>query len=412
RRRFLLDDPDQLENPILEIAYDDGFVAYLNGDEIARSSNMVGQGAPPAHDAVARGNHEVTASPAQISLKPFRRILKSGENVLAIQVHNRALNSSDLSVLPRIVDRRILPGNIEKGDLNGLWAFQFNPEQHDTSAKVLFEGTPYRIVVPEPGGPGRAAPTGLNGTLNVVQAIANHPSTAEFICIKLIQRFVSDEITLATYKGGTAPAKLQELLAEMLAAWKSTTPAGNIRTVMETMLDPVNQSNLFWSETAYRTKVKTPVEFINSCLRAIDASASGRGLPGLSDDMGMHLFTRDDPDGYSELGSDWIDTSSMLERIDFARDLAQNRKADYSWDSLLFCDERNLETSLQILAYFDELLYQNTLPEANRSLLLDYLATNSDGVPTRLSRLNPQDFKDRVEEFVGLLLSMPQWNFQ
>ena len=412
RRRFLLDDPDQLDNPVLEIAYDDGFVAYLNGDEIGRSANMAGLGAPPAHDADATPNHEVTVSPAYISLKPYISLLKPGENVLAIQVHNGTLNSSDLSIRPRLIDRRILPGNIENGDLNGIWTFRFDPEKHDTSGKVLFDGTPYRIVVPEAIETGRMGPPGLNDTLEVVQAMAAHPSTAEFICIKLIQKFVSDKISLATYKDGTAPAELQDLLGDMLAAWNSTAPVGNIRTVMETMLDPGNQSSLFWSETAYRTKVKTPVEFINSSLRALDGGASGAGLPALNDDMGMHLFTRDDPDGYSELGFDWIGTASMLERIDFVRDLAQNRKADYYWDAILFMDEQNLETSLQIVAYFDELLYQNTLPEANRLLLLDYLATNSDGVPLQLDRSDPRDFKTRVEEFVGLLLSMPQWNFQ
>lgn len=413
RRRFLLEDPDQLQNPILEIAYDDGFVAYLNGDEIGRSANMDGLGSPPACDADATPNHEVTAAPARISLKPFKNLLKPGENVLAIQVHNGTLNSSDLSILPRLIDRRILPGNIENGDLNGIWTFGFDPEKHDTSAKVLFDGTPYRIAIPEVNESGRMGPMGgLANTLDVVQAMASHPSTAEFICIKLIQKFVSDEITLATYKDGTAPPELLDLLAEMLAAWNSTAPVGNIRTVMETMLDPVNQASFFWSETAFRTKVKTPTEFINSSLRVLDASAGGETLPQLNDAMGMHLFTRDDPDGYSELGSDWIDTASMLERIDFARDLSQNRTTDYYWDALLFLDERNLRTSQQIVDYFDELLYQNTLSEANRALLLEYLATDSAGVSMRLDRMKPQEFKDRVEEFVALLLSMPQWNFQ
>jgi len=412
RRRFLLDDPEKLENPVLEIKYDDGFVAYLNGDEIGRSSNMEGLGSPPAHDADATPNHEVTAAPALISLKPFRDILKPGENVLAIQVHNGTLNSSDLSIRPRLFDRRILPGNIEKGDINGVWTFRFDAGKHDTSAKILFDGTPYKIVIPEGNSSGRPEPTGLNNTLDIVRSIARHPSTAEFICIKLIQKFVSDDITLATYKDGTAPAELQALLTEMLAAWNWTMPKGNIKTVMETMLDPVNQSSLFWSETAYRSKVKTPVEFVNSSLRAIDAEANGKGLPGLNDDMGMHLFTRDDPDGYSELGSDWIDTSSMLERIDFVRDLAQNRKADYYWDSLLFFDKRNLTNPVQIVDYFDELLYQNTLPEANRNLLIEYLATNSDGISVRLNRAASEVFKVRIEEFVSLLLSMPQWNFQ
>lgn len=412
RRRFLMEDPEKLENPVLEIKYDDGFVAYLNGDEIARSSNVMGLGSPPPHDVDATPNHEVTAAPALISLKPFRNLLKPGVNVLAIQVHNGTLNSSDLSIRPRLIDRRILPGNIEKGDLNGIWTFRFDADNHDTAAKVLFDGTPYKIVIPEGNSSGRPEPTGLNNTLDIVRAIARHPSTAEFICIKLIQKFVSDDITLATYKDGTAPFELQDLLTEILAAWNSTTPEGNIKIVMEAMLDPMDQSSPFWSETAYRSKVKTPIEFINSSLRVIDAETNGKSLPGLNDDMGMHLFTRDDPDGYSELGFDWIDTASMLERIDFVRNLAQNRKPEYYWNSLLFLDERELETPAQIVDYFNELLYQNTLPKANINLLLEYLETNSQGVPQQLNRASPQAFTERVEEFIALLLSMPQWNFQ
>ncbi|MEE9187706.1 MAG: DUF1800 family protein, partial [Bacteroidota bacterium] len=238
------------------------------------------------------------------------------------------------------------------------------------------------------------------------------PSAAEFICIKLIQKFVSDKIMLATYKDGTAPAELQDLLTEMLAAWNSTVPVGNIRTVMQVMLEPVNQSSLFWSETAYRSKVKTPVEFINSSLRALDGAASGKGLPGLSDAMGMHLFTRDDPDGYSELGFDWIDTASMLERIDFVRELAENRNTKYTWDPIRVIEERDLETADQIINFFNELLYQNTLTIANEYLLLNYLTTDENGNPISLDRMNTQDLRQQIQKTVGLMLSLPQWHFQ
>ncbi|MHC4726512.1 MAG: DUF1800 family protein, partial [Planctomycetota bacterium] len=408
RRRFTLADPSQFENLVLEIAYDDGFVAYLNGDEIARTANMEGRGAPPAYDVDTNGNHEVTASPAFISLKPFRSILKPGENVLAIQVHNGTLNSSDLSILPRLIDRRILPGNIENGDQNGVWVFRFNPDQHETSRKVLFEGGRYAIVIPA----GRAGLMGLQDALNVVRSMTSHPSTAEFICIKLIQKFVSDEITLASYKNRTAPVELQELLNDTFEAWYSTNPPGNIATVMRTILDPVNQSNIFWSQIAYRSKVKTPIEYINSSLRALEADVSGEQLPQINAKMGMHLFTRDDPDGYSELGFDWIDTASMLERIDFVRELAENRNNKYTWDPFLAIGERDLETADQIINFFNEVLYQNTLTIANKFLLLNYLTTDENGNPISLDGMNTQDLQQQIQEIVGLILSLPQWHFQ
>jgi len=408
RRRFIMEDPAQLEKLILEIAYDDGYVAYLNGEEIARSANMVNRGNPPAHNRNANGNHEVTEGPEYIGLKRARNIMKPGENVLAIQAHNGSLGSSDLSVLPRLIQRDVLPGSMENGDRNGVWTFHFDPERHDTSGKTLFGGGRQGANILA----GRSGPEGLLDALEVIQCMARHPSTAEFICIKLIQKFVSDEITLATFKDGSAPAELVEMLTDAVAAWNSTLPAGNIATVMHTILDPANQSNLFWSPSAYRTKVKTPMEYINSSLRALDADVSGPGLPQLNGGMGMHLFTRDDPDGYSELGSHWIDTASMLKRIDFARELAQNRDARYLWDPAGFFDEWNLETGEQIVGFFDELLYQNTLSEANKNLLVVYLITNLDGMPEPLDRARPEDFQERIQGFVGLLLGMPQWHFQ
>ncbi|MCP4256161.1 MAG: DUF1800 domain-containing protein [Planctomycetes bacterium] len=408
RRRFTLADPSQFENLVLEIAYDDGFVAYLNGDEIARTANMEGRGTPPAYDVDTNGNHEVTANPAFISLKPFRSILKPGENVLAIQVHNGTLNSSDLSILPRLIDRRILPGNIESGDQNGVWVFRFNPDQHETSRKVLFERSPYEIVIPA----GRTGLTGLQDAMDVVQSMVSHPSTAEFICIKLIQKFVSDEITLASYKNRTAPVELQELLNDSIKAWYSTDPHGNIATIMRTILDPVNQSNIFWSQIAYRSKVKTPIEYVNSSLRALDADVSGEQLPQINTKMGMHLFTRDDPDGYSELGFDWIDTASMLERIDFVRELAENRDSKYTWDPFLVIGEDDMQTADQIVNFFNEVLYQNTLTIANKFLLLNYLTTDENGNHISLDGMNTQELQQHIQETVGLILSLPQWHFQ
>jgi hypothetical protein len=408
RHRLILNDPTQLENMILEIAYDDGYVAYFNGEEIARSVNMKSRGNPPAYNRSANGSHEVTEVAEYIGLKRFRNIAISGENVLAIQVHNSNLTSSDLSVLPRLLQRQIQPGSVENGDQSGVWTFHFDPNQHDTSSKTLFGGGRNGFVIPA----GRTGSEGLLDALEVVQSMADLPSTAEFICIKLIQKFVSDEITLATYKDGSAPAELIDLLDDAIVAWHSTNPPGNIATVMNAILDPENQSNLFWSPSAYRTKVKTPIEYINSSLRALDAEVSGGDLPQINDGMGMHLFTRDDPDGYSELGSHWIDTASMLRRISFARDLAQNRNTDFLWDPIGLIDSRNLETAEQIVGYFDGLLYQNTLSAANRNLLVVYLITNLNGMPEPLDRSKPQDFKERIEGFVGLLLSIPQWNFQ
>ena len=134
-------------------------------------------------------------------------------------------------------------------------------------------------------------------------------------------------------------------------------------------------------------------------------------LPGLSDAMGMHLFTRDDPDGWSEVGFDWVATNTMLERIEFSRTLAKNDDSDFTWNRRDFFASQDLASAEEIVDYFNDLLFQRTLPEANRLQLIEYADTDDNNNPRPL---NPSrsDYDRRVEELIGLMLSLPQWHFQ
>jgi 3',5'-cyclic AMP phosphodiesterase CpdA len=82
----------------LEIDYDDGFVAFLNGVEIARQNVLAGQGSGTAAGASReRGllEHRLIAAPPEA-------LLVAGDNVLAIEVHNVAASSSDLFLTARL----------------------------------------------------------------------------------------------------------------------------------------------------------------------------------------------------------------------------------------------------------------------------------------------------------------------
>ena len=82
----------------LEIDYDDGFIAYLNGLEIARA-NMPGGTA--AYDTSASGSHEA-GSPKTFVLGTAGELLNTGSNILAIEGHNTSLDSSDFSLIPAL----------------------------------------------------------------------------------------------------------------------------------------------------------------------------------------------------------------------------------------------------------------------------------------------------------------------
>jgi hypothetical protein len=103
RKKFTIGDINTVRKIILHMDYDDGFVAYINGVEIARSQ-MEGTGTLPRFDLPASGSHEAImyqgSPPEKFEIADPASSLKTGENILSIQVHNSGTSSSDLTAIP------------------------------------------------------------------------------------------------------------------------------------------------------------------------------------------------------------------------------------------------------------------------------------------------------------------------
>lgn len=98
RHTFNITDIAQVKSLTLEMDYDDGFVAYLNGKEVARR-HLGKINNPVAYDTEATASHDA-GNPEAIDLNSFTDLLLPGENVLAIQGHNQNPTSSDFSITP------------------------------------------------------------------------------------------------------------------------------------------------------------------------------------------------------------------------------------------------------------------------------------------------------------------------
>ena len=101
RKTFTLDDPSVITGCLLHMDFDDAFVAYINGREIARSGIT---GFPPTYDQTASSGHEAEmyrgGMPQKFNVTDLAGLLQDGDNVLAIQVHNISSGSSDMSAIP------------------------------------------------------------------------------------------------------------------------------------------------------------------------------------------------------------------------------------------------------------------------------------------------------------------------
>ena len=102
RKRCNVLDKNKLSCAILSADYDDGYIAYLNGVEISRSHNLPDPGTFVPFDETTYYDHEASlyngGLPDNIFLDSLllNNLLINGENVLAVQVHNVGLSSSDM----------------------------------------------------------------------------------------------------------------------------------------------------------------------------------------------------------------------------------------------------------------------------------------------------------------------------
>ncbi|MCB0644280.1 MAG: chitobiase/beta-hexosaminidase C-terminal domain-containing protein, partial [Phaeodactylibacter sp.] len=92
---------DPVEALILDVDYDDSFVAYINGQEVARANIS---GLNPAYNATSLTDHEAQMYSGglqeRFAIDVVAGLLQDGDNVLCIQVHNVSTGSSDMSMIP------------------------------------------------------------------------------------------------------------------------------------------------------------------------------------------------------------------------------------------------------------------------------------------------------------------------
>jgi uncharacterized protein (DUF1800 family) len=172
--------------------------------------------------------------------------------------------------------------------------FLFTPRQHDNGEKTVLG-----VKIPAGGG--------MADGEKVLDIVAHHPSTAHFISKKLAQRFVADD----------PPAALVERMAQTFLK-----TGGDLRAVMETML----ASKEFWSEGAFQSKMKSPLEVVVSAVRATNGNVDfATALVNQVALLGEPLYRKQEPTGYSNSSREWMNTAGLMARMNFALQLAGNK---------------------------------------------------------------------------------------
>jgi uncharacterized protein (DUF1800 family) len=229
-------------------------------------------------------------------------------------------------------------------------AFTFREWAHDRGAKTVLGVT-------------FSTGHGMDEGVRLLKLLANQHATMHHVSRKLCARFVADDPP-----DGCVDAAVE--------AWHET--GGDIRAVLRAIVTSPD----FWAPQAMRAKVKTPLEFVMSAVRATGAEPDDSPrLAQVVARLGQPLYLQAAPTGYPETQSQWVNSGALLGRMNAAVALAAGRLpgASVDLDAVipLTTDHAQLTdvVNAQILG--------GTMTPHTRSVILEQLADVSDPVQAR-----------------------------
>ena len=254
--------------------------------------------------------------------------------------------------------------------------FVYDPGRHDDGEKTVL------------------GETGNWHGADICDILARHPATAKRLTSRLHQFLV-----------GSEPSDAES--ARLCATYFQS--GFEIRAVMEQIL----KSDSFYAPGARNTKIKSPVEFTVMTLKTLDVPlSSARDLSGALALMGQDLFNPPNVKGWSE-GRDWINSRTLLARVNFASQLADEMNRRVS----LFDTLRELDASESsptnanrpasaapsevVDSLWNALSRGVEMAPQTRATLLKYA---TDGKPdvTQLS-------ENKVQGLINLMVSLPEY---
>ncbi len=256
--------------------------------------------------------------------------------------------------------------------------FRFDPRTHEPGPKFVLGH--------------KIKQKGEDEGKEVLHMLATSPQTAHFISLKLAQRFVSDD----------PPPALVDRMAKTFEKKK-----GDIREVLTTLF----HSPEFWDDSTYRAKVKTPLEFVASAVRATGADVEdAMPLARQIGNMGMPLYGAQPPTGYSMKADAWVSSSALLSRMNFALAFTGGKVRGVKLDAVQLAGgpPPPADATLALSTLEAKLLTADVSKQTHDSIVAQIGAPKT-GMPEQQKDKKPAARPPDAGTIAGLLLGSPEF---
>ena len=237
---------------------------------------------------------------------------------------------------------------------------------------------------------------GKKGNFNdeaVVDLILSQPACPKHIASRLLREFVHPNPT----------AEMIEHYAARLVETK-----WELKPVVREMLS----SNLFFSDWAYRSKIKSPAELVTGSLLAITAMGGKASIEYALKamiSMGQPIMNPPSVKGWDGEET-WINANTLFLRYNFAAAVANQKGKEFTRKSDLktFLEKRDLTTADKIVDHFATIFLDGQLPEGLKEKLTAFMATTVKGKPAPFT-LTADSVHTKVRSVLNILMATPEY---
>ena len=258
--------------------------------------------------------------------------------------------------------------------------FIYNPYDHDNEEKTFLGET-----------------GNLNGE-DIVSIIAKQPATARFIARHLYNFFVADDVQVPAWQN--TPPQDPELIKMLEDEYFSS--GYDLRSMLRVLFNSDSFKN------ARFAKVKSPTEVVIGTMRLVDDFKTPKlGLHALASNiryMGQDLMNPPTVEGW-HTGREWIDSGTLVERINFAADQVGNTSLPGVRAIVDRLSSEGIDTPDQLVRRCLDMLGAYELPEETYTQLIDHVQKGGALQP------GTDDYGERVAQMLQLIVSTQEYQF-